>query len=279
VASYRFKDEVFDEFKIRKIQLIERKTDEWVAFFWSKTGQEAIARGETAMEALQAAIDYLTQSFRLPPSMLVGAADSEMPMTESSIKRNKNNRILSSGETIMHRFYQKKELQGDMEVLLPKKDLDEAEKKSDIILPVGYPDVQGEYEKVQVPQSDLKGLKDQFDALPSQSYTPEKKYLLWIKTMAGKMKESCPFDLHRGAVVATGLATGKYNTFFYFKVGKIDRELTVSGEEPVIVNFSRHENFQVQLYGMDESVSIPDHVKESVAKWSRIDLDEDEDEE
>lgn len=273
VANFKFKDDVLDDFQIRKIQVQQRDKGDWVAAFWIHTGQEAIVTGETSLEAFQNAVEYLTNSFHLPPSLLQGSVQSEIPMTEYSIKRNRNRRILSPGEALMKKF-QERLHQGEMEVLIPQNEIDETEKGEDALLPFGYPEIQGDFDKVQIPQEEMGRLKKHFDDLPTQSYPSEKKYLLWVKTLANKMKEACPFDLHRSAVVATGNAKEEATTFYYFKVDSIKRDLVVIDPEPVIVNFSHHENFQVQLYGMDESLILPEHVKESTAQWSRIDLDD-----
>jgi len=268
--SYKFDKNTFDEFDISRVSVTERGSDDWVAFMWSKHGQEAIGRGENMLEALTSAVEYLTQSFRLPPSMFKQSESLNVP--QSSIRRNRNNRILRPAEQILDRFSEKKKKRGDMEVVFPNEDLEEIKKKKDIVLPYGYDDVQGGYMEVTVTPSSLDSLRENFDNMPTQEYSGSKRFLMWVKTLAGRIKELSPLDAHRGPIVATAVE-GK-NTFYYYRVSKIDRELVVKdAKEPIIVNFSRHENFQIHIYGLDQATSFPSHVPEGES-WTRIDLDD-----
>jgi len=270
-TSYKFDSSFLDEFNIARTVITERGKEDWVAFLWSKHGQEAIGRGENLFAALESAVNYLTNTFRLPPSMLKASLKKDRTMsTQSSIRRNKNNRILSPAEQLLQRFEDRK---SEMEVTLPNEDLEEVKKNKSVVLPFGYADIQGGYQEVTVTPSSIKSLRENFDNMPAQDYSGSKRYLMWIKTIAGRVKELSPLDAHRGPIVAT--ATEGKNVFYYFRVNQIDRDLTVGdATEPIIINFSRHENFQVHLYGLDPATSFPSHTPTGTHPWSTVDLTE-----
>lgn len=270
-TSYKFDSKFLDEFGITRTVVTERGKEDWVAFLWSKHGQEAIGRGENLFAALDNAVSYLTNTFRLPPSMLKASLKKEPFMTsQSSIHRNHNNRILSPAEHLLQRFVDRK---SEMEVTLPNEDLDEVKKNKNVVLPFGYDDIQGGYQEITVAPSSIQSLRENFDNMPAQDYSGSKRYLMWIKTIAGRVKELSPLDAHRGPIVAT--ATDGQNVFYYFRVNQINRDLTVvDAKEPIIINFSRHENFQVHLYGLDPTVSFPSHIPTGTHPWSTVDLTE-----
>jgi hypothetical protein len=261
---YKFDRGILEEHGVTRVQITRRSKDDWVCFLWTKHGQEAPGRGVNSLEALETAIAYLHKTFQYP---ILARAESIMqpPDRRPGIRRNPNGRLLSTKEMLVERFLAKK---ADMEVLLPSDDMKEVEKTT--VLPVGYADIQFGHHEVVMPDEDMAHLRKTFDNMSATEYQGQNRYLMWLKTLAMKIRELAPIDHVQSAVVAT--AQHGLNRFCYFHVGKVDREIVVEGKEPVIINFSRNENFQVQLFGMDPRVIFPESVPAGSDPWTRVDL-------
>lgn len=261
---YKFNRGILEEHGVERVQITKRGEEDWVCFLWTRHGQEAPGRGVNSLAALEAAVGYLGNNFQF--SLLAASEKDASEITHrKGIRRNRNGRLLSTKEMLVERFWKKK---ADMEVLLPQEEMQEI--KKDAILPVGYTDIQFGHHEATIPDEEMASLRKTFDNMNATEYQGQNRYLMWLKTLAMKIHEMAPITGAPAATVAT-IQHGK-NTFCYFHVEKINRDIVVEGNEPVVINFSRSANFQVQLFGMDPKVIFPESVPSGTEPWTRVDL-------